>query len=166
MVCTLFYSKRSSTRNLVLALQFSSVLPYLRSILPYLLSLAVVGTFTTVLLWPCFFLLHINEIEIFELPRRPIDLASIAVNMIFGSLLPNYLWNVAFMFTTPLVVAIGISFTIPTTLVLEHFYGREPITSIYIISGTLAVCGFLLINLSTIYPQSDCSCRKLGGCCL
>jgi solute carrier family 35 protein F5 len=118
-----------------------------------------------VLLWPILIVLHIYRIEIFQLPKNWKEWISILVNVLFGSLIPNYLWNIAFMLTTPLVVAIGISFTVPITLISEYFYGKEQITWVYLVAGSMVVLGFLLINLSTLYPESDCDCKVPSTCC-
>lgn len=126
---------------------------------------AVVGTYTTLLLWPLLIILDKYNVETFQLPNTAMDWVSILTNIILGSLLPNYLWNVAFMLTTPLVVAIGVSFTVPITLLFEYFYGKEAITWIYIVSGSLVIAGFLLINYSTLYPQNDCDCEIPSSCC-
>lgn len=116
-------------------------------------------------LWPLLIILHATGFELFEWPKDGKEWASILANVVLGSLLPNYLWNIAFLMTTPLVVAMGISFTVPVTLMTEYFYGKEQITWVYLVAGSMVVVGFLLINLSSLYPESDCDCKIPSDCC-
>lgn len=66
---------------------------------------AFVGLYVTIFSPPFFYLFHKTGIETFELPERPIVYLFLFINVLFGSLIPNYLWNVAFAYTSQLVVA-------------------------------------------------------------
>lgn len=117
------------------------------------------GLYTLLFAWPVFFLLHWKEVESFSLPPNSQVSIYIAINVFLGGFLPNYLWNVAFVCTSPLVVAIGISFTIPLTLVTAYYRG-DPIDIFRIGSGLLVVIGFVIVNLSNIYPQLDLAAER------
>lgn len=109
---------------------------------------AVVGSFTMLLAWPMFIILHIEGIETFVLPEDLTSWTSILFNVIFGSLLPNYLWNVAYTLTTPFKCAMGISISIPAVLLLESLSGEIVTLAVYL-SGFLLVAGFLAMNSET-----------------
>ena len=109
------------------------------------LLLAIAGTYSMVLLWPIFLLLHYTEVEPFVWPYDLASWASILFNVIFGSLLPAYLWTAAFELTTPMAVALGISCTVPLTLAFEVLYSHE-VQWYSLVAGGLVVAGFLMIN--------------------
>lgn len=118
------------------------------------------GLYTLLLAWPILWGLHYWEIETFMWPQSSKLQAYIAINVILGGFVPNYLWNVAFVCTSPLVVAIGISFTIPLTLLVSFIRG-EPVDAFRICSGMLVVVGFVIVNLANIYPQWDLQAERL-----
>lgn len=117
------------------------------------------GLYTLLFAWPVLLLLHWTEVETFELPPNSQVYLYLAINVFFGGFLPNYLWNVAFVCTSPLVVAIGISFCIPLTLVVDYYRG-EPVDISRTSSGLLVVVGFIIVNLSNIYPQLDLAAEQ------
>lgn len=109
------------------------------------LLLALTGTYSMVFLWPAFILLHYTGAEIFVWPYDLASWASILFNVIFGSLVPAYLWTAAFELTTPMIVALGISCTVPLTLIFEVVYSHE-VQWYSLVAGGLVVAGYLLIN--------------------
>lgn len=111
------------------------------------------GLYTLLFLWPVFGILHLTGYETLEMPSAT-TAVHIAINVIVGGLIPNYLWNVAYIGTSPLMVAIGLSFNIPLTLIVEKMRG-QPMEPHRIGSAVCVVLGFLILNLSTIYPQID-----------
>ncbi|KAJ9077666.1 hypothetical protein DSO57_1014479 [Entomophthora muscae] len=59
---------------------------------------------------------------------------------------PEYLWIFAVMMTSPLVVTLGLSLTIPLTLIGEiAFYGKS-ISLMYGSGAVIVLIGFLFIN--------------------
>lgn len=128
------------------------------------LLFAIGGLYTMLLLWPLFFVFNNSGWEIFALPKGHHLKLFFILNSLFGTVLPNYLWLIAFAFTSELVVAIGLSFTLPLTLILERgLYGtRHDINQI--IAAIFVLSGFALINLAYIFPKIDPPCRKLLNC--
>lgn len=121
------------------------------------LLFAFVGVYAILFTWPIMIGLHYGGIERFELPKTRGQYIGLAVNMVFGALLPNYLWNVAFAFTDELVVAIGIACNLPITLLLDHFINKALVNWVKLVSAISASLGFILINLATIFPDYDYS---------
>lgn len=117
------------------------------------------GLYTLLFAWPVLLLLHWTDVEPFELPPNGQVYIYLGINVFLGGFLPNYLWNVAFVCTSPLVVAIGISFSIPLTLVIAYYQG-ETIDVFRVGSGLLVVIGFIIVNLSNIYPQLDLAAER------
>lgn len=119
------------------------------------LLFAVVGTCTMVCAWPLFILLHVTGVEPFVWPTDLASWASILVNVLLGSVLPSYLWNVAFLLSGPLVVAVGMSFAVPATVALEYANSgalRWPTCA----AGCLVLAGLLLINTVAVAPGGAC----------
>lgn len=117
------------------------------------------GLFTLLLTWPMFFILDYFRVEELQMPS-PAIARMILFNVVFGGLLPNYLWNVAYVCTSPLVVAIGLSFGIPLALLID-WYRKEEITQARIYAALCVITGFILVNLSSIYPAWDMSAERL-----
>lgn len=116
---------------------------------------AFVGLYTMLTAWPILLIAHLTGMEKFELPTRFATVGLLAINAFFGSVIPGYLWGVSFLFTGPLIVAIGISFNIPLTLLAEYFWkGLEP-ESYKILSGICIIIGFLIVNVAILYPNLD-----------
>lgn len=121
---------------------------------------AFVGLYVTILSPPFFALLHYTGIETFELPPNNMIYLYLVVNIIFGSLIPNYLWNIAFAYTSQLVVAIGISFTTPLTLVVEYFQNPAYVTLQKILSAACIILAFGIVNMVEIRPEWEASLLK------
>jgi solute carrier family 35 protein F5 len=118
------------------------------------------GLYTVLFGWIVLLFLHFWGIETLEFPPNWSIVGWIATSVFVGSLLPNYLWNVAFVLTSPLTVAIGISFTIPLTLAIEIMNGMQPEFH-RIASGLLIVIGFVIVNLSNVFPTWDLAAERL-----
>ncbi|CAO3591354.1 unnamed protein product [Absidia cylindrospora] len=71
-----------------------------------------VGAFNVLLLWPVFPLLDWLGIETFQLPQTPILWTMVLLNAFIGTFLSDYLWLLAMLMTSPLVVTLGISLTV------------------------------------------------------
>ncbi|KAI9227253.1 MAG: hypothetical protein DHS80DRAFT_17488 [Piptocephalis tieghemiana] len=114
------------------------------------LFLGFVGLFNLVLLWPIFFIFHYTGVETFELPSTQLIWAMLIVNALVGTFLSDYLWLLAMLMTSPLVVTLGLSLTIPLTLVGDMIRrGRIPGLG-YWTGAFLVIFGFFLVNASTL----------------
>lgn len=74
-----------------------------------------VGLFNVVFLWPGFFVMHYTGLERFEIP---VDRSVITILVVNASitLTSDFFWAYAMLLTTPLVVTVGLSMTIPLAL--------------------------------------------------
>ncbi|EJU02304.1 hypothetical protein DACRYDRAFT_116030 [Dacryopinax primogenitus] len=95
-----------------------------------------VGLFITLGLWPVGLVLHIFGIESFDLPKENAAWAALLISM-FITWSSNYLYVLAVLRTTALVVTIGLSLTIPFAMVGDFWLGRVP--------GWRTVAGAILV---------------------
>ncbi|KAI8090107.1 uncharacterized protein B0P05DRAFT_464336 [Gilbertella persicaria] len=109
-----------------------------------------VGTFNVLLMWPIFFFLHFMGIERFELPFSPSLWLMVILNAFVGTFLSDYLWLLAMLMTTPLVVTLGISMTIPLALVGDVVFKHFVPGVQYAIGAILVVAGFFVVNIATL----------------
>ncbi|ORZ15350.1 hypothetical protein BCR42DRAFT_416916 [Absidia repens] len=109
-----------------------------------------VGAFNVLLLWPVFPILDWLGIESFQLPYTPTLWIMVLLNAFIGTFLSDYLWLLAMLMTSPLVVTLGISLTIPLALfgdiVFKHFVPQTQ----YAIGALLVVIGFVTVNLAAL----------------
>ncbi|KAF8912768.1 hypothetical protein CPB84DRAFT_1833132 [Gymnopilus junonius] len=103
-----------------------------------------VGLFNILVCWPIGVVLHLARIEIFELPPNTKALYAVLVNMAI-TLSSDYLYVLAMLKTTPLVVTIGLSLTIPVA-VLGDFIRNKPIHGQVIVGALLVLCSFLAVG--------------------
>lgn len=86
-----------------------------------------VGVFNLLLMWPFIIILHFTGLENFELPYSPSLWLMMILNAFVGTFLSDYLWLLAMLMTSPLVVTLGISLTVKqvdsTKLVQVLIYG-------------------------------------------
>lgn len=114
---------------------------------------AFVGLYTLVLVVPTVVGCHLTGLYTFA-PLKSGAGMSIAINAILGGLIPNYMWNVAFAFTTPLVVAIGLSFSTPLGL-LSDWYLDEKVRGIDYIASGVVILSFATLNVASLNKKLD-----------
>jgi solute carrier family 35 protein F5 len=112
-----------------------------------------VGFLSMFTLWPIFIILHYTNEEPFELPPTGMHLGLLFIKNLFGTFLSNYCWLIALLYTTPLVVAIGLSLITPLTLIISVCLGRESFISYKALTGLFIIIGFLIVNFTEIYPK-------------
>lgn len=134
------------------------------------LFFGMVGFFNLVLLWPGFFILHITGVETFELPPTrkiwaillvmPPDYRFTAIQPIsifdqttdqkqlnaVSSFVSDYCWAYAMLLTTPLVVTVGLSLTIPLSLIGQIVLSSQYSSGLYWVGAFVVVLSFLFIN--------------------
>ncbi|KIP06510.1 hypothetical protein PHLGIDRAFT_30444 [Phlebiopsis gigantea 11061_1 CR5-6] len=82
-----------------------------------------VGLFNVLFSWPIGLLLHFAHVERFELPISNKVMVAILINMGI-TLSSDYLYALAMLKTTPLVVTIGLSLTMPLAVAGDFFLNR------------------------------------------
>ena len=114
---------------------------------------AFVGLYTLLFIVPGMAFAHIMGWYIVKMPSH--DAATnILINAIIGGLIPNYIWNVAFALTTPLMVAIGLSFSTPLGVIAGYIKKRELKTE-SVIAAIIIILSFCLLNLADLNKPLD-----------
>ncbi|KAH7152133.1 hypothetical protein B0J13DRAFT_547692 [Dactylonectria estremocensis] len=109
------------------------------------LFFGLVGIFNMVILWPFFFILHWTGLEPFELPPTGKIWTIIIVNAV-GSFLSDISWAYALLLTTPLVVTVGLSLTIPLSLIGEIIQYHKYSGATYWVGAAVVFLSFLFVN--------------------
>ncbi|KAK0383520.1 hypothetical protein NLU13_9431 [Sarocladium strictum] len=112
------------------------------------LFFGLVGTFTLVLLWPVFIILHLTEVETFELPPTG-HVWTILIANALASFVSDISWAFAMLLTTPLVVTVGLSLTIPLSLVGEILQYGQYSSILYWIGALIVFISFAFISHET-----------------
>ncbi|KAJ1967393.1 hypothetical protein IWQ62_001888 [Dispira parvispora] len=110
--------------------------------------LGFVGVFNLIFLWPLFFLFHFTGVEVFELPPSSALWGLILLNALVGTFLSDYLWLLAVLMTSPLVVTLGIALTNPLAMMGDLLLGKLYTTVQFWIGAGLVMAGFFLSNFS------------------
>ncbi|KAF6766304.1 vacuolar membrane protein [Ephemerocybe angulata] len=103
-----------------------------------------VGLFNVLTCWPIGVVLHLTGAEVFELPSTRAALSAVLINMAI-TLSSDYLYVLAMLKTTPLVVTVGLSLTIPFAVVGDFIRGR-PSTGKIIFGAGLVLLSFIAIG--------------------
>jgi solute carrier family 35 protein F5 len=109
------------------------------------LFFGLVGLFNLAILWPGFFLLHFFGDEPFELPPTARVWTIVMVNSA-TSLLSDFCWAYAMLLTSPLLVTVGLSLTIPLSLVGEMILRREFEGWVYWVGAGVVFLGFVIVS--------------------
>ncbi|KAL6402205.1 putative vacuolar membrane protein [Ilyonectria robusta] len=109
------------------------------------LFFGLVGVFNLALLWPIFFVLHWTGLEPFELPPTGKIWTIIIVNAV-GSFISDVSWAYALLLTTPLVVTVGLSLTIPLSLIGEIIQYHKYSGAMYWIGAAVVFLSFVFVN--------------------
>lgn len=88
------------------------------------LFLGYVGIFTLLLFWPVLIVLDLSHWETFELPNNSHTLFLVLLNCII-IFVSDYFWCKAVILTSPLVVTIGLTFTIPLAMLADYFWQKR-----------------------------------------
>lgn len=110
-----------------------------------------VGLFNIVLSWPMGVILHLVGMERFEIPRTHNAIVIILLNM-FITLSSDYLYVIAMLKTTPLVVTIGLGLTIPVAVIGDSFLGKPAATQV-LAGAFLVVIAFVAVGIENAKPR-------------
>lgn len=112
-----------------------------------------VGLFNVLTCWVIGVILHLSGIELFELPTTTAAIHAILINMFF-TLTSDYLYVLAMLKTTPLVVTIGLSLTIPIAVIGDFLLGKNT-RALVIIGALLVVVSFVIVGLDDAKTRSQ-----------
>lgn len=109
------------------------------------LFFGLVGALNTILLLPLFPLLHYTGLETFALPPTSRIWKIILINSA-SSLTSDVMWAYAMVLTSPLVVTVGLSLTIPLSLVGEMFVQGRVEGWVYWVGAAVVAGGFVVVD--------------------
>ncbi|KAJ1304483.1 hypothetical protein OPQ81_005629 [Rhizoctonia solani] len=104
-----------------------------------------VGIFNILGFWPIGVLLHYTGVEVFEPPSSNKALYAVILNM-FITLSSDFIYVLAMLKTTPLVVTVGLSLTIPLAVGGDLFLGTST-SAQALIGAALVLASFVVIGL-------------------
>ncbi|KAK2790479.1 hypothetical protein FQN53_009503 [Emmonsiellopsis sp. PD_33] len=109
------------------------------------LFFGLVGLINTVIMWPGLVILHLAGWETFALPDSQRVWMIVLVNSV-TSVVSDICWAYAMLLTTPLVVTVGLSLTIPLSLVAQIFLQGQYSSALYWVGATIVFFSFLVVN--------------------
>ena len=113
-----------------------------------------VGVFTLVGLWPLIVVLDWFGIEGFELPPTQRVIGLLALNGL-AIMVSDFCWVRSMLLTSPLVVSVGLSATIPLSMLGEMLIYRRYISLLYVFGAALVGYSFWAINQSEASDESE-----------
>jgi solute carrier family 35 protein F5 len=105
----------------------------------------LVGLLNIILMWPGFFILHWTGVETFQMPPTAWITGIIAVNST-SSLISDYCWAFSMLLTSPLIVTVGLSLTIPLSLVGQMILSSTYSGWAYWFGAVVVVGSFVFVN--------------------
>lgn len=105
-----------------------------------------VGIYTLISLWPIIFLLNYFEIETFALPPSAKIWWLLALNGV-TIIISDFCWVLSTLMTSPLVVSVGLSATIPLSMLGEVILHHRYASPIYLLGAALVGYSFYAINV-------------------
>lgn len=112
------------------------------------LFFGLVGLFNVLFLWPGFVMFHFTGVETFQLPPTGKIWSIVLINSI-SSLVSDFSWAYAMLLTTPLVVTVGLSLTIPLSLIAQIILSSQYSSAMYWVGAGVVLLSFLFINHET-----------------
>ncbi|KAJ5042925.1 uncharacterized protein L3040_004315 [Drepanopeziza brunnea f. sp. 'multigermtubi'] len=109
------------------------------------LFFGLVGLFNVIFMWPGFIILHYTGVEEFGLPPTGKIWAIVLLNSA-SSFISDYAWAYAMLLTTPLVVTVGLSMTIPLSLIGQIILNTQYSSALYWVGALVVLLSFLFIN--------------------
>ncbi|WBW72632.1 transmembrane transporter [Schizosaccharomyces osmophilus] len=109
------------------------------------LFFGLVGLFDIILLWPFLILLHYYGVEKFQLPSTSSGNAILLLNAGI-TFVSDYLWVIAMLMTSPLLVTLGMSLSIPLALFFDIILKGHYLNFTLIFGSLLVFAGFIVVN--------------------
>ncbi|KAA6408654.1 MAG: vacuolar membrane [Lasallia pustulata] len=113
-----------------------------------------VGVFNVLMLWPGFFVLHFMGVETFELPPTKRILAIVLLNSV-TSLISDFCWAYAMLLTSPLVVTVGLSLTIPLSIIGQMILNSQNSSLAYWFGAAVVFSSFIFITYESNEEDED-----------
>ena len=113
-----------------------------------------VGIITFFIYWPFLVLLSITGIEPFALPPSVHVWELVLLNSLF-TCISEILWVLAMLMTSPMVVTVGISLSIPLSLFVDLLFKGETKSLIYISGALCMILAFLAVHFENSREESE-----------
>ncbi|WQF79905.1 hypothetical protein CDEST_04919 [Colletotrichum destructivum] len=126
------------------------------------LFFGLVGLFNLVFLWPVFFVLHFTGLEPFAFPPTA-KIWAIVISNSLSSFVSDMSWAYAMLLTTPLVVTVGLSLTIPLSLIGEMIQYSQYSSWVYWVGAAVVLISFLFINNESHEDESGENAPEAGS---
>ena len=104
-----------------------------------------IGVTALTCLWPGFIVLHILGFEPFQLPPTH-HVAMVVLANASVSLLSDICWAYSVLLTSPLVVTVGLTLTIPLSLIGQIFINAQYTSPLYWFGAAIIVLSFVFIS--------------------
>ncbi|KAK9470146.1 uncharacterized protein V1510DRAFT_370869 [Dipodascopsis tothii] len=104
-----------------------------------------VGLCNLLLLWPALVVLHVTGAETIEAPPTARVWLIVIVNAM-STLVSDYVWILAILMTSPLVVTVGLSATIPLAMLGDFVFNDHVVGAFYFLGAALVCVAFFLVN--------------------
>ncbi|KGO35840.1 Drug/metabolite transporter [Penicillium expansum] len=125
------------------------------------LFFGLVGFFNIIFLWPGFFVMHWTGLEPFSLPETSRVWSIILINA-FASFISDIAWAYAMLLTTPLIVTVGLSMTIPLSLIGQMVLQSQYSSPMYWVGAAIVFLSFLVVQHES-KPQDDLTTTDGAG---
>lgn len=106
-----------------------------------------VGVYTLAGLWPLICLLDYFGVETFALPPSPKIWWLLALNGV-TIIISDFCWVLSTLMTSPLLVSVGLSATIPLSMLGEVVFHHRYASPLYLMGAVLVAYSFYTINVS------------------
>ena len=126
------------------------------------LFFGLVGLINIFLLWPLFLIFHATNVETFAMPPTSRVTLIIVTNSL-TSLVSDLCWAYAVLFTSPIVVTVGLSMTIPLSLVGQIVLNGQTASVVYWVGAMVVVLAFVFVNREEKKEEVEAEAEADGG---
>lgn len=131
-----------------------------------MLFFGLLGVVNAVAVVPILGMAHLTGVEAFEWPSRQ-TLVLLTVNGLIGTVVSDYLWARSVLLLTPLISTLGLSLTIPCSMLAQALLFEDAFSPWYLLGAGLTFAGFILVNLDSDSHdgagRSDLDIMPVGG---
>ncbi|WPG99783.1 Hypothetical protein R9X50_00260200 [Acrodontium crateriforme] len=110
-----------------------------------LLFFGFVGLFNVLFMWPFFFLFHYTGLEPFGLPESTSVAAMVVSNALISGI-SDMFWACAVLILSPLMVTVGLSFSIPVSLVMQLILRHQTPTWLGGVGSAIVLASVLIVE--------------------
>jgi len=119
-----------------------------------------IGAFNLLFIWIGLPIMHWTGYETFEMPPTSRIWWIIIINGII-SVISDVSWTYSLLLTSPLVITVGISLTIPMSLLGQMIFNAQSSSVMYWIGSVIVIASFLIINYESMREGEEASAAVL-----